>query len=554
MTKKDRIGIIQLGGKGVVGNNLIVIEYKEDILILDAGVMFPTDEMLGIDLVIPDMTYLKENKERVKALLLSHGHEDHIGGIPYLISDINIPIYGTQLTISFVKDRLKDRNLLKNTELNIIKPRDKVELGSFKAQFINVNHSIPDAVAISLETDIGKILYTGDFKIDFTPIDNKPTDFYKLAEIGEEGLLALLSDSTNAERNGYTGSESTIGKTLEDRFTEAEGRVIVATFSSHIHRIQQAITAAKMTNRKIAVTGRSMINSVQTAQELGYVDLTSDMLVDIRSINKLEPEELVILMTGSQGEPMAALTRVARGDHHQIQVNNTDTVFISATPIPGNELSVSNTINQLLEKGVQVIYGNEFDVHVSGHAAKEELKLMLALTKPNYFIPVHGEYRHLYHHAEVAKEIGISEENIFITPNGVKLEINSNEAKITDKVPAGKVFVDGLGVGDIGNVVLNDRQALADDGMIIIMITIDGKTGEVVAGPDIISRGFIHIQTSQELIAKIKKRVKKALEKTEAANVTEWSKLKSKIKYVVNDFLYHELKRNPMILPLIMEV
>ncbi|SJZ74697.1 ribonuclease J [Selenihalanaerobacter shriftii] len=555
MTKNnERVSIIQLGGKGVIGNNLILIEYSDEILVLDAGIMFPTDEMPGVDLVIPDMTYLKENRDKVKALLLSHGHLDHIGAIPYLLSEISLPIYGTKLTIEFVKNKLKEKNLLKTTKINIIKPRDKVELGNFEAEFINVNHSIPDAVAISLNTPAGKILYTGDFKIDQTPINDEITDFYKLAELGEEGLLALMSDSTNAERSGYTDSESTVGKALEDKFMEAEGRIIVATFSSHIHRIQQVITAAKKTNRKIAVTGRSMVNSIEIAKRLNYIDLPPNMLMELRKIKNLNPNEVVILMTGSQGEPMAALTRISRGDHRHIQINQNDTIFISATPIPGNELSVSNTINQLLEKGAEVSYGNELDVHVSGHAQQEELKLMLNLTKPKYFIPVHGEYRHLYHHGRIAKKLKIPEENIFIIPNGVKLELSAKEAKVTDEVQSGRILVDGLGVGDVGNVVLNDRKTLAKDGMVIIMITIEGETGKVIAGPDIISRGFIHMRTSQKLLAEIKKEVSKTLEKISKENITEWSQIKYKIRNKLNDFLYHKLKRNPMILPLIMEI
>jgi ribonuclease J len=552
MTKKDkRISIIQLGGKGVVGNNLILIEYEDEILVLDAGIMFPTEKTPGVDLIIPDLTYLKENKDKVKALVLSHGHEDHIGAIPYLISEMKIPIYGTQLTIEFVKNKLEDHNLLSKTELNIVKPRDKIKSSNFEIEFINVNHSIPDAVAISISTPTGKLLYTGDFKIDQTPINDEVTDFYKLAELGEEGLLALLSDSTNAERSGYTNSESTIGKTLENKFSEATGRIIIATFSSHIHRIQQIVTAAKKTNRKLVVNGRSMLNAIEIAQKLNYIDLPKNMLIEIRKINNLDPEELVILMTGSQGEPRASLTRIARGEHRHIDIIPGDTVFLSATAIPGNELAVSNTINKLLEKKAEVIYGNELDVHVSGHACQEELKLMLNLTKPKYFIPVHGEYRHLYHHARLAKDLDLPEKNIFVIPNGVRLEISPEEAKVTDKVTAGKTLIDGLSMGDMSNSVLSDRNTLGQNGIILVQITINKKTGKIITGPDIISRGFIYMENSNELLKEIESKTHEILKQTSKKEINNHSKLKRKIKNNLNNFLYQKLKRTPMIVPLI---
>lgn len=547
---KESVNIIQLGGKGVIGNNLILIEYKKEILVLDAGIMFPTDEMPGIDLVIPDMTYLKENRNRVKALLLSHGHEDHIGAVPYLISEVKMPIYGTKLTIEFVKNKLKDRNLLNRTNLNVVKPRSQITVGNFEAEFINVNHSIPGATAIAIKTSVGKVLYTGDFKIDQNPINEEPTDFYKLAKLGEEGLLALLSDSTNAEKNGYTASESTIGKVLRDKFIEAEGRIIVATFSSHIHRIQQIITAAKITNRKIAVSGRSMVNSIEIAQNLNYIDLPKDMLIDLRKIDKLDPEQIIILMTGSQGEPRAALTKVARGEHRYININSKDTIFISATPIPGNELAVSNTVNQLLEKGAEVIYGNKLDVHASGHARQEELKLMLNVTKPDYFIPVHGEYKHLHHHAQMANNLGISKENIFLIPNGIQLELNPNEAKVTDKVPAGKVLIDGLEAGKAESELLNNRQALAQNGILIILLTIKQKNSEMIAGPNIVSKGFVHKKNTK----KLNKEIKSKLNEIFAQNITDQTKLKKQIKKTLKNFLYQKLERTPMILPLITKV
>ncbi|MBM7623903.1 ribonuclease J [Sporohalobacter salinus] len=552
----DRIGIIQLGGKGVVGSNMIAIEYQDEILVLDAGIMFPTDEMPGIDYVIPDMTYLQKNKEQIKALLLSHGHEDHIGAVPFLISKINVPIYGTKLTIALVKEKLKEKKLLKNTELNKIQPREKIEINNFKIEFINVSHSIPDSVAMSITTPAGKILYTGDFKIDQSPINNDLTDFYKLAQLGEEGLLALLSDSTNAEQEGYSGSESSVGKTLHDQFRTAQGKIITATFSSHIHRLQQVVSVAKKYDKKIAINGRSMIKTVKIARKLGHLDLPSEMLIDINKIDEFDPTKVVILMTGSQGEPMAALTRIARGDHHQVEITPQDTIIISATPIPGNEIAVSNTINQLLETGAEVVYYNHAHVHVSGHGFQEELKLMLNLTKPQYFIPVHGEYRHLHFHAQLAQKIGIAKENIFVTPNGVKLELTENNAKITDKVPAGKILIDGSQAGNLNNDVLEDRQSLGEDGIVTVMVTIDEETGKIIGGPDLTCRGVTYQQNSRirNILKDIKSQITKILNRTNIENINQQSKLKSRIKAGVNSLLRKQLNSNPLILPLIMKI
>ncbi|ADL11630.1 ribonuclease J [Acetohalobium arabaticum] len=552
----DRIGIIQLGGKGVVGSNMIAVEYQNEILVLDAGIMFPTDNMPGVDYVIPDITYLQENKQQVKALLLSHGHEDHIGAVPFLISEINIPIYGTELTIALVKEKLKENKLLHKTELNQVQPREKTKINNFQIQFINVSHSIPDAAAISITTPVGQILYTGDFKIDQNPINDDLTDFYKLAHLGEEGLLALLSDSTNAEQKGYSRSESSIGKSLQDQFRTAQGKIIAAAFSSHIHRLQQVVSIAKEYDRKVAISGRSMIKTVKIARKLGHLDLPAEMLIDINDIDKYNPEQVVILMTGSQGEPMAALTRIARGDHRQIEVTPQDTVIISATPIPGNEVAVSNTINQLLETGADVIYYSHDHIHVSGHGFQEELKLMLNLTKPQYFIPVHGEYRHLHHHALLAQEIGIPKENIFVTPNGIKLELTKDEAKITDKVPTGKILIDGSQTGSLDNTVLEDRQSLSEDGIITVMVTIDRETDRIIGGPDLTSRGVTYQQNSQTetLLNKAKSKVAKILDRADIENIDQNSKLKSRIKAGINSLLRKHLNSNPVILPLIMEV
>ncbi|TDX51275.1 ribonuclease J [Orenia marismortui] len=555
MIKKPELSIIPLGGRGEIGNNMMLIEYNNEILILDCGIMFPTEDMLGIDLVMPDISYLIKNKDRIKAMLISHGHEDHIGAIPYFLREIsNIPIYGTKLTIGMIKKKLEENRLLKEAKLREISAGEEISLNPFQIKFVKVNHSIPDAVAMGIKTPSGTIVYTGDFKFDQTPINEEPTDFNGLTKLGEEGVLALLSDSTNAEHKGYSISERVVEENINGIFEKAKGRIIVATFSSHLDRLQQIINAAYKTGRKIAISGRSMIANTKIAKELGYLNFPDDMLVEIRKANNLSDHKIVYMMTGSQGETMASLTRIARGDHRQINLHKGDTVLLSATPIPGNERSVGETINKLFEKGAKVIYGRELDVHVSGHAYQEELKMMINMIKPKYFVPVHGEYRHLYHHSILAQEVGIPEENIFIAKNGSRLNVSEDKAYFASSISTGKVLIDGTGIGDVGNIVLRDRRILSEHGIIIVVVTIESKTGRVLAGPDIISRGFVYMKESQELIEEAKSRLTKALDECQEKNITDWSTLKTKIKDPLRDFIYNETRRNPMIMPIIMEV
>ncbi|WP_026188920.1 ribonuclease J [Orenia marismortui] len=555
MIKKPELSIIPLGGRGEIGNNMMLIEYNNEILILDCGIMFPTEDMLGIDLVMPDISYLIKNKDRIKAMLISHGHEDHIGAIPYFLREIsNIPIYGTKLTIGMIKKKLEENRLLKEAKLREISAGEEISLNPFQIKFVKVNHSIPDAVAMGIKTPSGTIVYTGDFKFDQTPINEEPTDFNGLTKLGEEGVLALLSDSTNAEHKGYSISERVVEENINGIFEKAKGRIIVATFSSHLDRLQQIINAAYKTGRKIAISGRSMIANTKIAKELGYLNFPDDMLVEIRKANNLPDHKIVYMMTGSQGETMASLTRISRGDHRQINLHKGDTVLLSATPIPGNERSVGETINKLFEKGAKVIYGRELDVHVSGHAYQEELKMMINMIKPKYFVPVHGEYRHLYHHSTLAQEVGIPEENIFIAKNGSRLNVSEDKAYFASSISTGKVLIDGTGIGDVGNIVLRDRRILSEHGIIIVVVTIESKTGKVLAGPDIISRGFVYMKESQELIEEAKSRLTKALDECQEKNITDWSTLKTKIKDPLRDFIYNETRRNPMIMPIIMEV
>ncbi len=555
MSKNNEISIIPLGGRGEIGNNMILIEYNDEILILDCGIMFPTDDMLGIDLVMPDISYLIKNKDKIKAILISHGHEDHIGAIPYFLREISdVPIYGTELTIGMIKKKLKENYLLKETELREIAAGQTISLDPFKVEFVKINHSIPGAVAMGIKTSAGQIVYTGDFKFDQTPINDDPTDFNSLSRLGSEGVLALLSDSTNAEYRGYSVSERVVGETINNIFQKTQGRIIVATFSSHLDRLQQIINAAYNTNRKIAISGRSMIENTRIAKNLGYLNFPDDMLMEIRNLNNLPSHKAVYLMTGSQGETMASLTRIARGDHRQINLHKGDTVLLSATPIPGNEKSVGETINQLFERGAKVIYGKKLDVHASGHAYQEELKIMLNMIKPEYFIPVHGEYRHLYHHSLLAKEVGIPEDNIFIAKNGSRLYLSKDKGYFGNSVPTGKVLIDGSGIGDVGNIVLRDRRILSEHGIIIVVVTIAEKTGKILAGPDIISRGFVYMKESQELINTAKNKLTAVLKECQENNITDWSTLKSKIKNPLRDFIYNKTRRNPMIMPIIMEI
>ncbi|WP_018250186.1 ribonuclease J [Orenia marismortui] len=552
----NRIGevtVIPLGGLGEIGKNMMVVEANNEILIVDAGVKFPEDELYGVDLVIPDISYLVKNKERIKGIVLTHGHEDHIGALPYVLKDIDAPVYGTKLTLGLLSGKLKSHNMLADTYLRHVYPGHSVEIGSFKVEFIRVNHSIADSCALAIHTPAGPLVYASDFKFDQTPIDGKMADIHKLAELGDEGVLALFSDSTNVEREGFTMSEREVGKTIEDSFVEATQKIFIASFASNIHRIQQVFDAAVKYDRKVALSGRSMINNVHIALELGYLNIPEGLLIDLKDINRLPDHKVVLLMTGSQGERMAALTRMARGDHHQISVEKGDTIVVSATAIPGNAKAVGRTINQLFKRGANVIYEALSGVHVSGHASQEELKLMLNLTRPKYFFPVHGEYRHLHLHAKLAQSVGIPKENIFIPDLGDRVTLSQDSGYINGSVQAGRVLIDGLGIGDVGSVVLRDRRLLSENGILMVVVTIN-KEGKVLAGPDIISRGFVYIRESGELINDATKQVEKALSECEDNNVTEWSTLKSKIRSALDSFLYNRIKRRPMILPIIMEV
>lgn len=550
---QNKVQIIPLGGLGEIGKNMTVFRYGDDIILIDAGLMFPEDDMLGIDLVIPDITYLHENKDKVKAIFLTHGHEDHIGALPYVLKQIDVPVYGTALTLGILQGRLRENNVSDNN-LVTIKPGDKINVGAFNLEFIRVNHSIPDAISIVIKTPIGTIIHTGDFKFDQTPVDGQVTQFNKFAEFGDEGVLALLADSTNAERPGFTQSEKMVGQTFDDEFRYARNRIIVATFSSNVHRIQQVVDSAVKYKRKVAVIGRSMINVVNIAMELGYLRIPEGVLIDIDETNNYMSDQIVIITTGSQGEPMSALTRMAMNDHKKVDIMPGDTVIISATPIPGNEKLVARTIDHLYKLGADVIYEKSNGVHVSGHASQEEIKLMHNLVRPKYFIPVHGEYRHLIKHANLAKDLGMPSENIVIAENGSVIEISKNGIGINGKIQSGKVLVDGLGVGDVGNIVLRDRRQLSQDGIMIVVVTIDHETCHVVSGPDIVSRGFVYVREAEDLMEEAREKVLSALERCENNGVSEWSMIKSTIRDNLGRFLYERTRRRPMILPIIMEI
>jgi len=550
----QKLQIIPLGGLGEIGKNMTLIRCGDEILIIDCGLMFPEDDMLGIDLVIPDITYLLDNRDLVKAIVLTHGHEDHIGALPYVLKQINVPVYGTKLTLGILEGRLKENNVSANN-LAPIKPGDNLQVGScFKLEFIHVSHSIADSVGIAIKTPIGTVVHTGDFKLDQTPVDGKVTDFSKFAELGDQGVLVLLADSTNAERPGYTMSEKSVGLTFDETFRNARERIIIATFSSNVHRIQQAVDTACKYKRKVAVLGRSMINVVNIALELGYLSIPEGVLIDIDEINNYPSSAIVIITTGSQGEPMSALTRMAMSDHRKVEIIPGDTVIISATPIPGNEKLVSRTINYLFKQGAEVVYEKASGIHVSGHASQEELKLMHNLIRPKFFIPVHGEYRHLMKHAKLAQELGMPKENVFVAENGQVLEFTQDKGSIAGKITAGIVLVDGLGVGDVGNIVLRDRRQLSQDGILIVVVTMDKQRGCVLAGPDIVSRGFVYVRESEQLMEEAKEKVKQALEKCELNSITEWAAIKSNVRDTLGKYLYERTRRRPMILPIIMEV
>ena len=551
---KAKLKLIPLGGLNEIGKNMTAVEYKETIVIIDCGLMFPDEEMLGIDLVIPDVTYLVKNKEKVKAILLTHGHEDHIGALPYVLPQINVPVYGTKLTLGLVENKLKEFGLLSLVERIIVKPKDMVKFGELEVEFIKTSHSIADSVALAIHTPVGIIVHSGDFKIDYQPIDGELIDLHRFAELGKQGVLVLMGDSTNVERPGYTMSESTVGATFMELFRDAGGRVILATFASNIHRIQQAINAAAMFNRKVAVVGRSMVNVIGVATELGYINIPEGVMIEVDHIDKYPNDRIMILTTGSQGEPLSALARMSTAEHRKVTIIPGDRVVISATPIPGNEKLVSRVINQLFKKGADVIYESLVDIHVSGHAYQEELKLLQALIKPKYFVPVHGEYRHLTQHAQLAEKMGVNKENIFIADIGTVLEFTKDSGRTAGTVVAGKVLVDGLGVGDVGNIVLRDRKHLSQDGLIVVVVTISKETGQVVAGPDIISRGFVYVRESEDLMEEARGVIKDALAKCEEKQITEWGTIKSEVRESLREFIYERTKRNPMILPIIMEI
>ncbi len=559
MSKKnnqDKLLIFALGGVGEIGKNMYCIQYGSDIIVVDAGLKFPEEEMLGIDVVIPDIGYLLDNRDKVRAILLTHGHEDHIGGLPYVLKQLNVPIYGTKLTLGLVENKLKEAGLLGDTKRHLINEETTLTFGTIKASFFRTNHSIPDSVGVCLETPEGNVVHTGDFKFDHTPVNDQFADLQRMAEIGSRGVLALLSDSTNAERPGFTPSESNIGKEFESLFRSAKQRVVVATFASNVHRIQQVINAAAETRRKMTVIGRSMVNVVGIASELGYLTIPEGMIIEPEEVNKLPADRVVILSTGSQGEPMSALTRMARSTHRKVDILPGDTVIIAATPIPGNEKYVGRTVDELMRLGAHVIYGpgSISGVHVSGHGSQEELKLMLNLMKPEYFIPIHGEYRMLRHHGLLGEQVGIPKENIFLIDNGDTVEIQGGTAHKGGKIPAGNVLIDGLGVGDVGNIVLRDRKLLSQDGILVVVVTLSKQDGTIMSGPDIISRGFVYVRESEGLLEEANRIVTNTLHKLMNDNVNEWASLKTNVKDALGRFLYEQTRRRPMILPIIMEV
>lgn len=552
--KNSNLKIIALGGLDEIGKNITIFEYEDEIVLVDCGLEFPDDDMLGVDIVIPDVTYLVRNKNKIKGLFITHGHEDHIGAIPYVLKQVNMPIYATRLTAKLIEHKLEEHRLLRTTKLNIVEQGQIINAGKMSVEFIRSSHSIPDACMLAIHTPAGVVVHTGDFKVDYTPIDGQIIDFARLAELGSKGVLTLLADSTNSERKGFTLSEKSIGPVFDSLFEGCKKRIVVATFASNVHRVQQIVNSAVKFDRKIAVSGRSMINMINSARELNYIDAPDNLFIDIDNIKNYTDEQLVIMTTGSQGETMSALTRMANGEHRKVNLTGNDLVIISATPIPGNEKSVSKVINQLMKIGCEVVYSSLADVHVSGHACQEEQKLILSLVKPKYFLPVHGEFRQLMAHRDTAIEMGIDKNNIFITSNGRVLEVNENEAKFTTSVPSGKVMVDGLGVGDVGSVVLRDRQHLSQDGLIVIVMSMDGQTGEIVSGPDVISRGFVYVRESENLMDDVKSFIKEEIDSMVEKHIRDWSTIKSTLKDDVRDFIFNMTKRNPMILPIIMEV
>ena len=544
-----------LGGLNEVGKNMTLFEYGEDMFLVDCGLAFPDQDMLGVDLVLPDFTYVERNADRIRGIVITHGHEDHIGGLPYLLKVLNVPVYGTKLTIGLIQGKLREHGLLNSATLNVIKPGDVITLGGFTVEAIHVNHSIPDALGLAIRCEGGTIVHTGDFKIDTTPIDGGMMDLGRLAEIGQEGVLCLMSDSTNAERPGFTESERKVGESFEALFRKAgNNRIIVATFSSNIHRVQQIMNVAASLGRKVALVGRSLENVVSISAELGYLNIPEGIVIDINMINRYPADKLVIITTGSQGEPMSALTRMAFSDHRKVEIHPNDYVIISATPIPGNEKTVSRVVNELMKLGADVVYEKMYEVHVSGHACQEELKMIMGIVKPKYFIPVHGELKHLRKHAGLALSMGIPKENILIADNGRVAEISKKALRCTSTVPAGRVFVDGYGVGDVGSVVLRDRKHLAQDGLVIVAVCIDRESGEIVSGPDVVTRGFVYVKESEELINAAREVAVEAIEAQTDGGYFDWNSIKASLRDEISHLMYERTKRSPMILPVIMEV
>ncbi|MDE7444567.1 MAG: ribonuclease J [Lachnospiraceae bacterium] len=552
--QKSSLGlkIIPLGGLEQIGMNITAFEYEDSIIVVDCGLSFPEDDMLGIDLVIPDVTYLKNNIEKVKGFVITHGHEDHIGALPYVLRDINVPIYATKLTMGIIENKLKEHNLTNHTKRKVVKFGQSINLGQFRIEFIKTNHSIVDAAALAIYSPAGIVVHTGDFKVDYTPVFGDAIDLQRFAEIGKKGVLALMCDSTNAERPGFTPSERTVGKTFDILFEEHKNtRIIIATFASNVDRVQQIIDSAYKFGRKVVVEGRSMVNIIETATNLGYLNIPDNTLIDIEMLKNYPDEKTVIITTGSQGESMAALSRMAEDNHRKISIGPTDTIIFSSHPIPGNEKAVTNVINELLLKGADVIFQ---DVHVSGHACQEEIKLLYTLVRPKYAIPVHGEFKHLKAQAKIAKDLGFAKENIFILQSGDVLELTEEKAQVTGKVPVGDILVDGLGVGDVGNIVLRDRQHLAEDGIMIVVLGLDGATDELVSGPDIVSRGFVYVRESDELMDEARIVVNEAIEGCLGRGIADWGKLKGAIKDSLGEYVWRKTKRRPMILPIIMEI
>ncbi len=553
-TKKQKLKIIPLGGIGEVGKNITVVEYGDDILVVDCGLGFPDDDMLGIDLVIPDVTYLEKNADRVKGIILTHGHEDHIGALPYILKDLNVPVYGTRLTLGILTNKLVEHSLERVVKLNCISAGDTVKLGCFSAEAIRVNHSIADSVAWAISTPVGTVVFSGDFKIDVTPIEGEMTDLTRFGELGKKGVLAFFCESTNAERSGYTPSERIVGNSLDTIFSSTSKRVTIATFSSNVHRVQQIINASEKFGRKVAITGRSMINVVKAAMDLGYMHMPEGMLIDIGEMKRYRPDQLTLITTGSQGEPMSALHRMAYSDHDKISLGADDLVVISATPIPGNEKLVSNVINELLRKGVEVVYNQVADVHVSGHACQEEIKLVTSLLKPTFFVPMHGEFKHLSQNKLLAEMVGVLPDNILIPETGKIIELDKKSIKTNGTVPAGNILVDGLGVGDVGSVVLRDRKHLAQDGIVMVVAALDLSAGYLLSGPDVVTRGFVYVKESEELMEEMRQVAYEAIDKTLDAGYQDANAIKNALRDDLTKYLYSKTRRRPMILPVLMDL